>query len=363
LAKARRLLARRLARHGLALSAVLLPLNTARAGALAPELVRSTVSAAGKLLTDPLTAPDILAGVCLESGVKAMILKLKSVMFALLSVTVLGVTTALLVAEPVTEPLAAAEAPKEKKDKKDIGPTVRGTLQSIDAGKKTITLRVLKNQSKKEIEEKTYPLADDVQVVLIDILSKKEKPPAGTLADLTPDTQVEVQLSADGKSVVHINASGPGLMGSVKSFDPAKKTLVVLTKSKEGAEEKTLQLHKEAKIILDDGLGKKGDPPQEGKPSDLTEGTPVNVRLSVNRKTALGVVVHGQSLHGTLKGYDAGNRILTVTVKEDGLVDKELTLAKGARVEGDLTAGARVSVRLSIRDKSVAVSVHVHKDE
>ena len=53
-----------------------------------------------------------------------------------------------------------------------------------------------------------------------------------------------------------------------------------------------------------------------------------------------------------------------MTVKEDAqVVDKSLKLAKEAKVEGDLTAGARVSVRLSVTDKETAVGVRVHKDE
>ena len=61
---------------------------------------------------------------------------------------------------------------------------------------------------------------------------------------------------------------------------------------------------------------------------------------------------------------DAGNRILTVTVKEDAqVVDKMLTLAKDAKVEGELTEGKRVNVRLSVLDKEVAVGAHVLKDE
>ena len=72
----------------------------------------------------------------------------------------------------------------------------------------------------------------------------------------------------------------------------------------------------------------------------------------------------GGNLNGTLQGYDAGNGTLTVTVKEDAqVVDKTLTLAKGAKVEGNLVQGARVAVRLSVDDKGVAVAVLVVDDK
>ena len=45
------------------------------------------------------------------------------------------------------------------------------------------------------------------------------------------------------------------------------------------------------------------------------------------------------------------------------IVDKALTLAKGAKVNGDLVAGARVAVTLSVHDKDTASAVHVLKEE
>jgi hypothetical protein len=64
-----------------------------------------------------------------------------------------------------------------------------------------------------------------------------------------------------------------------------------------------------------------------------------------------------------LKSYDSGTKTLTVTVKEDAqIVDKELTLVEGAKVEGELTADVRVAVTLSVHDKSKAAAVRVLKD-
>ena len=57
-----------------------------------------------------------------------------------------------------------------------------------------------------------------------------------------------------------------------------------------------VEVVKGAKIIKDDHLGKKGDTPKEGTFADLAEGTPVLVQLSVDRKRALGIAIHGELL-------------------------------------------------------------------
>ena len=166
------------------------------------------------------------------------------------------------------------------------------------------------------------------------------------------------------------------LHGGVQSVDAAKRTITVTSKGEKGVVEKTFTLAKGARVLLNDGLTK-GGKDQEGKLADLTEGTPVTVRVSAaDPKTALEVRPQGRSLNGDLKGVDAGSKQITVTVKEDGgVVDKELTLADGARVTvedgknsreaklSDLAAGSRVVVQMSVIDPTKAVRVAVHEDK
>lgn len=76
----------------------------------------------------------------------------------------------------------------------------------------------------------------------------------------------------------------------------------------------------------------------------------------------------GRNLFGTVKGVDAGNNTITLTVKdEEGVNDRTFMLAKGLKVDGgrlaDLTEGTPVSVRLSVLDKQTAVAIHTHKGE
>src|SRR5262249_31820833 len=106
-------------------------------------------------------------------------------------------------------------------------------------------------------------------------------------------------------------------------------------------------------------------PDREGKLSDLTDGTPVGLQLSVfDRKTVLSIRVQGASVQGTLKGVDVGNSTITVTVKEDAqVVDKTYSVDKDARIDGgklgDLTAGTAVALTLSVFDKTKVVAVRV----
>jgi RNA polymerase sigma factor (sigma-70 family) len=357
LATARKLLASRLARRGLALSAAALATawGASASAAVPSALVDLTVRTATVLGLAPAPIAALAKG-----GLQTMTLnKLKVLAAAVLTAGALTAAAGLLPRGEAARPAAAALADKE--EKKPQGPTVHGVVQAVDPGKKTITVAVAADGKGKKTEEKTYPFAADAKVILQDVLTKDQAPPEGKIADLTPGTLVELQLADKDKPVVEIRARGPGVHGYVKSLDVRTKSFTVATKGKDGPIEYPLTLGKGAKVIKDDGLGKKGDAPKEGKLDDLAEGTSVLVQLSVDRKVALGVNIFGASLSGTVKSYDDSTKALTVTVKEDGaLVDKLLTLAKGAQVDGGLAAGVQVSVRLSVDDKAFAVHVHVH---
>src|SRR5262249_12066770 len=155
--------------------------------------------------------------------------------------------------------------------KKEQGPSYLGTVKSFDASKRILTISVMTEPKSKKIEEKQWPVAADAKVILQDNLTKDEPAPEGRLDDLTPGTGVTVTLDLDKKNIVAISARGRGLNGGVKSVDAAKGTITVMVKGKKGAEEITLQIAKGCKIFMNDGIGKKGDQPKEGKLDDLKE--------------------------------------------------------------------------------------------
>jgi hypothetical protein len=360
LAAARKKLAGRLRRHGVMLSAAALAAivsGRATAVMVPPSLAIVTM---GAVLGETAVSPEV--AVLVKGVLKTMFLrKLEIATVVLLtfavSVTGLGWLTQQALADrrPPTSVLPGRE--DKKPDKTEQGPTVHGVVQAVDAAKNTITVTVLVDGSGKKTEEQTLTLAADVKVTLQDNLSKDQPPPQGKLADITAGTGVALQLSLDKKMVVAISAHGPGMHGTVKSVDASKNSLTFATKENKGLVEHSVVLAKDAKVLLNDGLTK-NTPDQEGKLSELSEGMPVLVQLSVDRKSALSVRLQGMTLLGTLKGIDTGTRTVTIEVKEDGgLVEKMFTLSKEAKIDGNPNAGDTVMVQLSVFDKKMAVRV------
>jgi hypothetical protein len=367
LARGRRMLARRLTARGLVLPAGALAAMLAPQSALAEvpkPLVISTVKAA----LGPAARVAAPVAALAHGAIRTMFLvKLKVVSFVLAALATAGLGAGLLPRGALAEKPAASNPSLKAADKpkEEVGPTIPATVQSVDAGKHTLTVQVQAEKGKKERVEKKFELAGDVKVLLVHGLVKEMK--AGALADLAEGVPVFLQLSPDAKTVRRIEVHGGSLNGAVKAVDADKNSVTVVSKGKEGAVEKTLELTKEAKVLLDDGLVKGGA--KEGKLSDLSEGTPVVVQLSgYDRKTAIGVIAHGPVVHGTLKGVDGGTNTITVTVKENATVeDRSFPLAKDARANGgkvtDLTAGATVTLQLSVFDKKTVVAVREHKSD
>jgi hypothetical protein len=275
----------------------------------------------------------------------------------LLTFAVLGLGAGFCLRQAVADKPAAKPADPAVKDKPERGPSVHGVVTSYDAAKNTLTITVMVNPAKKHTEEKTYEIAKDAKVILDEARSKDVKPAEGKLTDLTEGTSVDLELTPGGKTIAQVMARGPSLHGSVKSVDANARSLTITHKQKDGLKEETLALAKDAKILLNDGLSKEVKD-KEGTLDDLTEGAPVLVHLSVDRKRALEVRPSGAAVFGTLKGYDSGNATLTVTIKEDGsLVDKSYMVAKDARLI-DLSEGSPVAARLSVFDKKTVVEAH-----
>jgi hypothetical protein len=285
--------------------------------------------------------------------------KLQSATAIVLTLAALGVGAGVFLPQAIAEKPGQAKPADaaDVKAKPERGPSVAGIVKALDTAKNTITVTVLVKPDKKETEEKTYDIAKDAKVLLDEARTKEEKPAEGKLADLIEGTHVVLELAPGGKSVVQVSARGPSLQGQVKSVDAKTPALTLTHKQKDGLKEETLALAKEARIMLNDGLSKEGKD-KEGKLDDLTEGTPVLVHMSVDRKRALEIRPQGETVQGTLKGYDAGNLTIGVTVKENGaVVEKSYTVAKEARLT-DLSDGAPVALRLSVFDKKTVVEAH-----
>jgi RNA polymerase sigma factor (sigma-70 family) len=245
------------------------------------------------------------------------------------------------------------------------GPTVGGTVKAVDPAKNTITIGYKKGPE--GLVEKTFELPPGTPIHLPSRSKEKgARPPEGKLADLTPGTNVVLQLSVDKKHVRSIAVQVPSVHGTIKELSPGKGTVRIESKGPDGMVAQTFTLAKDVTIHFADGA--KGD---EGKLADLAEDMSVTATLSLDRKTVLSLFVPTPSMHGNVRTVDPGKRTIVISTKEGGSVEeRSFDLAKGAKVilvdpgkeeEGkleELAEGTAVMLTLS-RDKTQVLGIHV----
>jgi hypothetical protein len=270
-------------------------------------------------------------------------------------------------------------------------PTARGTIKKVEAGSITIHLQAKDGSP----AEQNFPLAKDVQVFLP--ADRKDAPAEGKLADLAPGASVVLTLAADRKSVVSIQAERPQLGGVLRAADAGKNTitLAIAVKKDEPPQEQTFPLAKEAVVTMDGKAVRLDELPREalvflalsadGKTAvavrveggstrgivraadassitiagnqgeqtyplardasvsidgkaGLLASVPAeavaSIRLSADGKTAVSILVEGPSIRGKVKGVDADQRTITVTVQVDknNTEDRSYSLAPDARL-------------------------------
>jgi hypothetical protein len=159
------------------------------------------------------------------------------------------------------------------------GALVFGILKSVDAAKKSITLKTNAGRGD-EPEERILPVPPEGVVVVDDgrgrLLSVKE----AKLADLPEGAAVSVKLSPDQNFAMFIRAEGPTLTGLFKGADPDKGTITIaIPKSREEVDEKTFPLTKDARIFIDAAESTLGNL----KASD--NGPLIQLRLSLDQKS------------------------------------------------------------------------------
>lgn len=367
LARARVMLAKRLARRGLAVSggtlAAVLSENAASAS-VPTSVVGSTIKAANLFAAGHLATGLVSPRVAdLTEGVlKTMFLtKLKIATLVLLAAVVApaGWFTHHALADkpaPVDKP-----APDERtKDQTEV----IGVVKAVDASRNTLTL----HPSKEIPEPKTFTLAADVEVLLDDGTGGRLGFQKGKPADLTEGSAVILRL-ADQK-VIRVWVEGPTVQGVLKSVDARNNTITATVALKKGepAAEMMFTISKHAKLFIE-GQDK-------SKPSSLAD-LPVNavvtLKLSADRKVVGGILAEGQSVTGRVKAVDGAKGTLTVTISIKGEPDVERTfaVAKSAQVSiddgklkdktkpaeahrlADVPVGAQVTLRLSLDGQSV----------
>jgi hypothetical protein len=253
---------------------------------------------------------------------------------------------------------------------------------AVDAGAGTVTLSV--SEGRQPAVDRTYALVKDVEIGVSSATGGGRRGGTfkeGRLADLVPGAQATLVLSADQTSVQAVLAEGPTLRGAIKAVDLANNSLTVNLPPARGAgrgevvapEEKTFPVAHEAEVAVDDGRGRAFSI-KEAKLGDLAVGSLATLRLSVDQKQALAVLVEGPTLNGLVKSVDPARNSLTLAAApgRGGEVANEKSLdtlanvvvllddGKGRRFsikEGklaDVPAGAAVSLKLSADQKTVA---------
>ena len=172
------------------------------------------------------------------------------------------------------------------------------------------------------------------------------------MSDLVPGTSVQLSMSIDQKQVLSIQAEGPSLQGTIKSFDASKKEVTLTVFPRRGGEEvteRTVVLADDALVLLDDGKGRRLSL-KEGKLSDIPAGSSANVRLSADQKLATVVRAEGPILQGLIRSVDANAGTVTIVRRRgrgDNPDEKTLPLAKDARIVVEGAEGKLSDIKFS----------------
>jgi small nuclear ribonucleoprotein (snRNP)-like protein len=371
------MLARRLARHGLAVSggslAAALSQNAASAGvptsAVSSTIKATTLFAAGQAASGAIPAHVV----ALAEGVLTTmsLTKIKIAVAVLVAVGVLGTGAGWLMHPARAEkPTKRAAENAGREDRTEVS----GVVTAVDASRNTIRIHL----GKESPGEEAFTLAGDAKVLLDDGTGDKLSFREGKLTDLTEGNPVTLRLSAD-RTVTRIWAEGPTLQGILKAVDAVNNTITASVRLTKGHAEAdtTFAVAKNAKLLIDDGqVVDKSRPARQPGLADLPANAVVSLKLSADRKVVGGIRAEGRSVGGLVKAVDAAKNTITVTtsVKGEPDVDRTFPVAKAAAVSvddgkpkdktkpaaqslADLPVGAGVTLRLSLDGQSVVAVV------
>jgi hypothetical protein len=244
------------------------------------------------------------------------------------------------------------------------GPPLAGLLKSVDGKAHTVTVTLATKT--KETTDKTFEVSKEAGIAIDDGVSEKGKK-NHKLADLTTGSIVTLKLSGDQKVVAQISAQGQSHNGTVKSVDGKKNTLTVDLLEGKDVVEKTFEVSKDARVLIDDGKGKK-TPDNEAKLADVKAGGLVTLRLSLDQKAVVAIRVEMSTVQAVLKSVDAQKNTVTVTIHRKGEQPEEKTyqLVKDASVQvdgqnaklADLPEESHVILRLPGNQQEEASSIH-----
>jgi hypothetical protein len=216
-------------------------------------------------------------------------------------------------------------------------------VKAVDASENTLTLH-----DKEAAGGKTYGILPDA-VVFLDGKGERKK-----LSAVPVGSVVHLKLLAGRKTAREIRAQGPTVAGSIVG-NPGNDGITL--RDKEG--DKTFAVSRGARIVIDEK--------REGKLSELIDGTVAQVRLSVDKATALEIRAEGPSFRGVVKLFDSDKNLITLTIGGkggQGGEDREFRLTNETVVltelngvslkRTDLRVDREVVLRLSLDQKAAS---------
>ncbi len=166
-------------------------------------------------------------------------------------------------------------------DKKQIhavvaeGPSLSGTIKSVDLKKKALTILV---RSPEGEAEQVVSVSNDATILLDDGKGRRLSLKAAKLEDVAEGATVQAKLSMEQHFAMMVRIEGGTVVGILKAIDADKGTVTVLTaKSREDREEKTFTLAKDGRVLVDGAESKLAD-------LKIAENGPfVQLRLTLDR--------------------------------------------------------------------------------
>lgn len=145
---------------------------------------------------------------------------------------------------------------------------VRGTITAISPA----SISVNSGGERERNKEQSYPLANDVNVLIDNRRAK--------LADLAKGTLVFLQRLEGSDAVVGIRAEGPSVGGDVRAVDARSITLAGRRTEAKPLPDQVYPVSPDVQVLVD------GKP---GKVSDIRPGSRVALKLSVDQKTVVAI--------------------------------------------------------------------------
>lgn len=166
------------------------------------------------------------------------------------------------------------------------GPTLFGTVKSVDAAKNSLMLTLRPTRGDEAAEDRVLTVAADAAVLVDDGRGRRLSIKEGKLADVPVGAAINVRLSIDQNSATLIRAEGSSLVGILKAVDAAKNSITISIPRGRGdaPEEKVLTVAEDARLNI------------EGKEAKLAalkadeNGPIVQLRLSLDGKTVQSLI-------------------------------------------------------------------------